>query len=67
MDLKTGKIEISSMSVEVLSDAKELPLPVFGEQDYPEVELNGAPDLEGKRCTKYNFKIKSNFYKIWNA
>ncbi len=36
LDLKTGKIEISIMSVEVLSDAKELPLPVFGEQDYPE-------------------------------
>ncbi len=36
LDLKTGKIEISIESVEVLSDAKELPLPVFGEQDYPE-------------------------------
>jgi len=35
-DLKTGKIEISIQSVEVLSDAKELPIPVFGEQDYPE-------------------------------
>ena len=35
-DLKTGKIEISIQSVEVLSDAKELPMPVFGEQDYPE-------------------------------
>ena len=36
LDLKTGKIEISIESVEVLSNAKELPLPVFGEQDYPE-------------------------------
>ena len=36
LDLKTGKIEVSIVSVEVLSDAKELPLPVFGEQDYPE-------------------------------
>ena len=35
-ELKTGKIEISINSVEVLSDAKELPMPVFGEQDYPE-------------------------------
>jgi aspartyl-tRNA synthetase len=35
-DLKTGKIEISIETVEVLSNAKELPLPVFGEQDYPE-------------------------------
>ncbi len=35
-DLKTGKIEISIESIEVLSNAKELPMPVFGEQDYPE-------------------------------
>ena len=36
IDLKTGKIEISIDSIEILSDAKELPMPVFGEQDYPE-------------------------------
>ena len=36
LDLKTGKIEISIVSVKVLSDAKDLPMPVFGEQDYPE-------------------------------
>ncbi len=36
LELKTGKIEISVQEVEVLSEAKELPLPVFGEQDYPE-------------------------------
>ena len=36
LDLKTGKIEISIESIEVLSSAKELPIPVFGEQDYPE-------------------------------
>ncbi len=36
LDLKTGKIEISINTVEVLSNAKELPMPVFGEQDYPE-------------------------------
>jgi aspartyl-tRNA synthetase len=36
LDLKTGKIEILVESVEVLSNAKELPIPVFGEQDYPE-------------------------------
>ena len=33
LDLKTGKIEISIESVEVLSNATELPLPVFGEQE----------------------------------
>ena len=36
LELKTGKIEISIELVEVLSSAKELPMPVFGEQDYPE-------------------------------
>ena len=35
-DLKTGKIEISIETVEILSNANELPMPVFGEQDYPE-------------------------------
>ena len=36
LELKTGKIEISIQSLEVLSEAKELPMPIFGEQDYPE-------------------------------
>ena len=36
LELKTGKIEISIETLEVLSNAKELPMPVFGEQDYPE-------------------------------
>ena len=36
LDLKTGKIEVSIHSIEVLSSSKELPIPVFGEQDYPE-------------------------------
>jgi len=35
-DLRTGKIEIDIDNIEVLSEAKDLPLPVFGEQDYPE-------------------------------
>ena len=36
LDLKTGTIEISIKSLEVLSNANDLPMPVFGEQDYPE-------------------------------
>ena len=36
LELKTGMIEVAIQSVEVLSSAKELPIPVFGEQDYPE-------------------------------
>jgi aspartyl-tRNA synthetase len=35
-ELMTGKIEINIESVKVLSNAKELPMPVFGEQEYPE-------------------------------
>ena len=35
-ELKTGKIEIVIEKIEILSEAKELPIPVFGEQDYPE-------------------------------
>lgn len=34
--LPTGEIEIFAQEVEVLSRAEELPLPVFGEPDYPE-------------------------------
>ncbi len=35
-ELKTGLIEVKIDSLQILSEAKELPLPVFGEQDYPE-------------------------------
>ena len=35
-DLKTGKIEVSIQSLEVISNSNELPIPVFGEQNYPE-------------------------------
>ena len=34
--MQTGKIEVSIQSLEILSNARELPIPVFGEQDYPE-------------------------------
>ncbi len=35
-NLPTGEIEIFAQEMEVLSSARELPLPVFGEPDYPE-------------------------------
>ncbi|MCG7503679.1 aspartate--tRNA ligase [Mesorhizobium retamae] len=35
-NLPTGEIELFAREIEVLSAAKELPLPVFGEPDYPE-------------------------------
>ena len=36
LELKTGKIEVAINTFEILSEAKELPIPVFGEQNYPE-------------------------------
>ncbi|MCB1384339.1 MAG: aspartate--tRNA ligase, partial [Nitratireductor sp.] len=35
-NLPTGEIEVFAGGIEVLSKADELPLPVFGEPDYPE-------------------------------
>jgi aspartyl-tRNA synthetase len=35
-NLPTGAVEVFARDMEVLSAAKELPLPVFGEPDYPE-------------------------------
>ncbi len=35
-DLPSGEVEIFIRDLDVLSEAKELPLPVFGEPDYPE-------------------------------
>ena len=35
-NLGTGDVEVRVRAVEVLSEAAELPLPVFGEPDYPE-------------------------------
>jgi aspartyl-tRNA synthetase len=35
-NLPTGEVEVRIEAIEVLSEADELPLPVFGEPDYPE-------------------------------
>ncbi|HXE86245.1 MAG TPA: aspartate--tRNA ligase [Hyphomicrobiaceae bacterium] len=35
-DLATGEIEVVATEIEVLSTARELPVPVFGEPNYPE-------------------------------
>jgi aspartyl-tRNA synthetase len=34
--LATGEVELRVQELQVLSEAQELPLPVFGEPDYPE-------------------------------
>jgi len=35
-DMPTGLVEVYASEIEVLSQAAELPLPIFGEPDYPE-------------------------------
>ncbi|MBH90736.1 MAG: aspartate--tRNA ligase [Candidatus Marinimicrobia bacterium] len=35
-ELKTGMIEVKILNLNILSEANELPMPVFGEQEYPE-------------------------------
>jgi aspartyl-tRNA synthetase len=35
-NLPTGQVEVQVQTLEVLSAAEELPMPVFGEQEYPE-------------------------------
>ena len=35
-ELPTGQVEVFAAEIEVLGPAAELPVPVFGEQDYPE-------------------------------
>ncbi len=35
-DLSTGEVEVKVASIEILSESNDLPMPVFGEQDYPE-------------------------------
>ncbi len=35
-DLFTGEVEVKVSSFEILSESKDLPMPVFGEQEYPE-------------------------------
>ena len=57
LELTTGKIEIKIQSVSILSSSKELPLPVFGEQDYPEdIRLKYRfLDLRRKKCIKILF------------
>ena len=36
LSLETGKIEVSIEELQILSISEELPMPVFGDQDYPE-------------------------------
>ncbi len=60
-ELKTGMIEIKISNVKILSEAQELPMPVFGEQEYPEeIRLKYRfIDLRRKEMHK-NIELRSN-------
>ena len=40
-NLFTGEVEVKVSSFEILSESNDLPMPVFGEQEYPEEEKTG--------------------------
>jgi len=59
-NLATGDIEIAVESLEVLSEAADLPLPVFGEPDYPEETRLSYRFLDLRRETLHkNIKLRS--------
>ncbi len=60
-NLPTGRIEVKAESVDVLSAANELPMPVFGDSEYPEdIRLRYRfLDLRRERLHK-NILLRSN-------
>ena len=56
--LATGEVEIFADEVEVLSSAPELPLPVFGEPDYPEDTRLKYRFLDLRRETLHDTIVK---------
>jgi aspartyl-tRNA synthetase len=52
--LPTGEIEVYATDIEVLGAADDLPLPVFGEQDYPEETRLAYRFLDLRRETLHN-------------
>ena len=60
-ELKTGMIEVKIKKLQVLSEAKELPMPVFGEQDYPEEIRLKYRFIDLRRNEMHeNIKLRSN-------
>ncbi|MFD0915627.1 aspartate--tRNA ligase [Pseudahrensia aquimaris] len=57
-DLPTGEIEVYAREIEVLSKAAELPMPVFGEQEYPEDVRLKYRFLDLRRETLHNNIMK---------
>ena len=63
-ELKTGEVEVNINEFEILGHCKELPMPVFSDQEYAEeIRLKYRfLDLRRKNSSKYNFKISSHFF-----
>jgi aspartyl-tRNA synthetase len=60
-NLVTGQIEVRVTALEVLGEAQELPLPVFGEPDYPEEIRLKYRFLDLRRETLHrNIVLRSN-------
>jgi aspartyl-tRNA synthetase len=64
-NLPTGGIEVRIKALEVLSEAKELPLPVFGEPDYPEETRLKYRFLDLRRESLHNNIMKRQAI-IWS-
>ena len=62
-DLKTGEIEVNIISFEILGHCKELPMPVFSDQDYAEeIRLKYRfLDLRRKKIHE-NIILRSNVF-----
>ncbi|MBN8290904.1 aspartate--tRNA ligase [Rhodobacter sp. NTK016B] len=59
--IPTGEIEVYARKVEILGEAGELPLPVFGEPDYPEETRLTYRFLDLRRETLHaNMMLRSN-------
>jgi len=59
--LETGEIEVRVRAAEVVSEAQELPLPVFGEPDYPEEIRLKYRYLDLRRETLHrNIRLRSS-------
>ncbi|TQS73744.1 aspartate--tRNA ligase [Rhodobacteraceae bacterium] len=59
--IPTGEIEVYVRSIEVLGEAAELPLPVFGEQEYPEETRLSYRFLDLRREKLHNnMMLRSN-------
>jgi aspartyl-tRNA synthetase len=57
-NLPTGEVEVRANGLEVLSESAELPLPVFGEPDYPEETRLKYRFLDLRRETLHNNIMK---------